>query len=337
MHFLALALLLLPATAPQTAAQDFGPPELIAAAKAEGRLVYYTANFAEVEQEVIKEFNKRFPDIRVEMVRAPGGQLITRVKTEAAAGKLSADVVDHSDRALMSALVDMFADYAPPNANDYLPASRMSAKLWPRVTLVWSIAYNAALVKNPPKSWMDLTKPEYANKQIGQVFAASGGTTWTRIMFERQVLGEDYWKRQAATNPVLYPSGAPLSDALVRGEAVIAPLLYNAIYPKQRDGAPIEIFFAPEGAPVNPYASGVPKTAAHPNAAKLFLNWCLSEEGQSFMIKQLGNLTSLKKAPYYPPGFDPQKVKVWLPDFEQYVKLHAAWVEEWNKTYGYRQ
>jgi iron(III) transport system substrate-binding protein len=101
------------------------------------------------------------------MVRAPGGQLITRVKTEAAAGKLSADVVDHSDRALMRELVDMFADYAPPNDNDYLPESRMSAKLWPRVTLAWSIAYNSALVKNPPKSWMDLTKPEYANKQIG--------------------------------------------------------------------------------------------------------------------------------------------------------------------------
>jgi iron(III) transport system substrate-binding protein len=55
------------------------------------------------------------------------------------------------------------------------------------------------------------------------------------------------------------------------------------------------------------------------------------------MIKQLGNLTSLKQAPVYPPGFDPQKVKVWLPDFDQYVKLHASWVEEWNKTYGYRQ
>ena len=35
-------------------AQNFGPPELIAAAKKEGRLVFYTANFAEVEQEVIK-------------------------------------------------------------------------------------------------------------------------------------------------------------------------------------------------------------------------------------------------------------------------------------------
>ena len=73
----------------RAAAQNFGPPELIAAAKGEGKLVYYTANFAEVEQEVIRAFNKRFPEIKVEMVRAPGGQLITRVKTEAAAGKLA--------------------------------------------------------------------------------------------------------------------------------------------------------------------------------------------------------------------------------------------------------
>ena len=46
------------------AQQEFGSPELIAAAKKEGKLVYYTANFAEVEQQVIKAFNKRFPEIR---------------------------------------------------------------------------------------------------------------------------------------------------------------------------------------------------------------------------------------------------------------------------------
>src|ERR1700755_1331005 len=137
-------------------AQEFGSPELIAAAKKEGKLVYYTANFAEVEQEVIKAFNKRFPEIKVEMVRAPGGPLITRVKPEAAAGKLTADVVDHSDRALMIDLVGLFQDYAPPNGKDYLPDSLISPKLWPRATLVWSIAYNSALVKYPPESWIDL-------------------------------------------------------------------------------------------------------------------------------------------------------------------------------------
>src|ERR1700719_1157609 len=218
----------------------FGPPELIEAARKEGRLTYYTANFAEVEREVISAFNKRFPFISVEMVRAPGGQLITRVKTEAAAGKLAADIVDHSDRGLMLEIADQFQDYAPPNAADYITDVLISPKLWPRATLVWSIAYNTELVKNPPKSWMDLTKPEY-DKLIGQVFAQSGGTTWTRIMFERQVLGEDYWARQAATHPILYPSGAPMSDALVRGEVAMGPILYNAVYPKQKDGAPLKI------------------------------------------------------------------------------------------------
>jgi iron(III) transport system substrate-binding protein len=332
-----LAALVAVGASPAFAQKEFGSSELIAAAKKEGKLVYYTANFAEVEQEVIKAFNKRFPEVKVEMVRAPGGQLITRVKTEAAAGKLSADVIDHSDRALMIGLVDLFQDYAPPNGADYRPDALISPKLWPRATIVWSIAYNTELVKNPPKTWMDLTKAEYGNKQIGQVFAASGGTTWTRIMFERQVLGEDYWKKQAATNPVLYPSGAPTSDSLVRGEISIAPLLYNIVYTKKKAGAPIQIFFPPEGAPVNPYASGIPKTATHPNAAKLFLNWNLSVEGQTFMIKELGNLTSLKTVPVYPEGFDPKVVKVWLPKFEDYVKLHSAWVEEWNKTYNYRQ
>src|ERR1700731_652555 len=281
---------------PARAQQEFGSPELIAAAKAEGKMVLYTANYAEVEQDVIKEFNKRFPEIKVEMVRAPGGQLITRVRTEAAAGKLIADVVDHSDRALMLPLEDLFQDYAPPNAADYNPDSLISPKLWPRATVVWSIAYNTELVKNPPKTWKDLTKPEY-DKMTGQVFAQSGGTTWTRIMFERQVLGEDYWAKQASTHPILYPSGAP----------------------------------------VNPYATGIPKTAAHPNAAKLFLNWCLSKEGQTFMIKELGNLTSLKDPPVYPEGFDPKIVKVWLPKFDDYVKLHAAWVADWDKIFGYRQ
>jgi iron(III) transport system substrate-binding protein len=314
----------------------FGPPELIEAARKEGKLVFYTANFTEVEQEVIKAFNKRFPFVRVEMVRAPGGQLITRVKTEAAAGKLSADVIDHSDRGLMLEMQDLFQDYAPPNAADYLPEVLVSPKLWPRNTIGWSIAYNKELVKNPPKSWQDLTKPEYGNGMIGQVIAPSGGTTWTRVLFERKVLGDDYWAKQATTKPVLYPSGAPASDALVRGEVSIAPLLYNIVWTKKRDGAPLEIFFPPEGVPVNPYASGIPKTAANPNAAKLFLNWCLSAEGQTFMIKELGNLTSLKNPPVYPEGYDPKVVKVWVPSMKD-DNLRGAWVEEWNKLYGYRQ
>lgn len=324
----------LPAMAQQ---EKFGSKELIEAAEKEGSLTYYTANFTEVEQEVVKEFNKTFPKIKVAIVRAPGGQLITRIKTEAAAGKLAADVVNHSDRGLMKEIEDLFQDYTPPNAADYRPDALVSPKFWPGATLGWAIAYNTQLVKNAPKTWMDLTKPEYKGKQIGQVVGPSGGTTWTRIMFERQVLGEDYWKKQAELGIALYPSGAPTSDSLVRGEISIAPLLYNIIYTKIVEGAPAEAIFAPEGVPIIPYADGITKTSKSPNAAKLFMNWRLSKEGQAFAITKLGNITSLKEPPAFPKGWDPKTVKVWVPKFDQFESLRDKWLEEWNKTYGYRQ
>ena len=35
--------------------------------------------------------------------------------------------------------------------------------------------------------------------------------------------------------------------------------------------------------------------------------------------------------------FDPKVVKVWVPNYEQFVKLQKDWLDEWNKIYGYRQ
>lgn len=323
---------------PARAAKPFEPLSAqLDAAKKDGQLVLYTAAFPEVMQDVITAFNKRFPFVRVNMVRASGGQLITRVQSEAAAGKLEADVLDHSDRGQTKTIEDLFADYAPPNADDYMASALVSPKLWPTITPAWSIAWNPEIVKNPPKSWADLCKPEYANGQIGQVIGPSGGTTWTRIMFERQVLGEDYWARQAATKPKLFPSGAPLSDAVVRGEIGIAPLIFNIVYPKKQAGAPIDAVYPSDGIPICPYGSGILKSAKHAGAARLWMDWCLSDEGQSQSIRDQGNLTALKNPPLIPVGFNPKTDKAWTPDFQQFQTLHDAWLEDWNKTYGYRQ
>jgi iron(III) transport system substrate-binding protein len=311
--------------------------DLVDGAKKEGELILYTAAFPEVMQDTITAFNKSFPFVAVRMVRASGGQLITRVQSEAAAGKLEADVLDHSDRGQTKSIEELFADYAPPNAADYMPETLVSPKLWPTITPAWALAWNPEIVKNPPSTWMDLCKPEYGNGQIGQVIGPSGGTTWTRIMFERQVLGEDYWAKQAATQPKLFPSGAPLSDAVVRGEVGIAPLIMNIVYPKIQAGAPIDAVYPREGIPIVPYGSGILKTAKHPNAARLWMDWNLSEEGQALSITTQGNMTALKTPPVAPPKFDPKTEKLWSPNFAQFQTLHDQWLEDWNKTYGYRQ
>ena len=322
---------------PARAAKTYDPPgTLLDAAKKDGQLILYTAAFPEVMQDVISDFNKRFPFVRVNMVRASGGQLITRVQSEAASGKLEADVLDHSDRGQTKGIEDLFADYAPPNAADYMESALVSPKLWPTITPAWSIAWNPEIVKDPPRSWAALCDPKYTG-QIGQVIGPSGGTTWTRVMFERQVLGEDYWAKQAAVKPKLFPSGAPLSDAVVRGEISIAPLIFNIVYPKKQAGAPIDAVYPSDGVPISPYGSGIMKSAKHPAAAKLWMDWCLSDEGQTQSIRDQGNLTSLKSPPVKPVGFDPARDKLWTPDFKQFQTLHDAWLEDWNKAYGYRQ
>eukprot|EP01035_Chromulina_nebulosa_P031571 gene31572-42098_t len=48
----------------------------------------------------------------------------------------------------MKGIEELFGDYTPPNADDYIQDVLISKKLWPRITPGWSIAYNSKLVKN---------------------------------------------------------------------------------------------------------------------------------------------------------------------------------------------
>ena len=316
------------------AAQDCCPKDLVDAANKEGKVVLYTALLLDNEQLVAKEFNKKFPNIKVDIVRAPGARLFTRVETEAAANQLSADILDMTDRGLALRIENLFADYAPPNAKDYDSPAMVSKKLWPRSVQIYGIAYNPALISNPPASWQDLTKPEYKGK-LGLVIAGSGGTTWTKVMFQRQVLGLDYWKAIAAQQPRLFESNGPTATAVVRGEVALAMLLTNAALPLERDGAPIKVVYPKEGLPTTPGTAGIFKTAPNPNAAKLFLNWFLSVEGQNVMVDKLG-FASLLKGTKPPPGATGE-VKLWVPNNKEYEELRDGWIEEWNVMYGYKR
>src|SRR5882757_4476467 len=319
------------ACAAHAAEPDFVPaPDLLAAATKEGKIVLYTANFLDTEQAVSKRFAARF-GIQIEIVRAPTGQLITRVKTEAAANRMIADVIDISDRVQARTMIDLFAPYAPPNASDYPEAVRTGDRLWPRSGNAWTIAYNAELVKEPPKSWSDLAKPDFAKNHLGQTIVGAGGGPFARAMFERKVLGEDYWGKQAALKPTLFPSQAQMVDAMIRGEIAIAPLVTNLAIPLAAQGAPLKWFFAPEGVPVTVFCAGIAKSAPHPNAAKLFLDWALSREGQALMV-ELGSFASMTNAPM-PPGVDAKAIKTWYPDDAEIEKIFKTWTDDWNKAY----
>jgi len=125
-----------------------------------------------------------------------------------------------------------------------------------------------------------------------------------------------------------------LATAVVRGESPVAMLLVNAAFPLKQDGAPIDIVYPVEGMPANPGGAGMFKTAANPNAAKLFLNWFLSIDGQNTMVEKLGFASALKGAKV-PPGAS-KDVKIWYAPQKEYAELRDEWIKEWNEIYNYR-
>lgn len=317
-------------------AQFKADPALVAAATKEGSVVIYTANQLESEQQLAKKFNQRFPGINIEIVRAPGSRLIARVDAEASSGKLGADIIEFSDSGLAKSYEKLFADYAPANAAKYPAEIRaISPKMWPKTAWGYVLAYNKALVKSPPKSWADLTKPQF-NEKLGWIPAGAGGTSWTLAMFQRQKLGENEWKNLAAKQPVMHPSDSPLVAALIRGEVHVAPLKTNSIIPPMKDGAPISIIYPTDGVPMTVSVAGVSATAAHPKAARLYLDWILSDEGQAEWVKGSGGMTVLEGGPL-PEGADRASLNLWFPNVKAYADLRNDWVGQWNTTFNYRQ
>ena len=155
-----------------------------------------------------------------------------------------------------------------------------------------SFAVNTAIVKNVPTSWADLLKPEYK----GMVAisdprnAAQGAMTVLAANFanggdESNIdPGLAYFdKLNKAGN---FTSVAPSKANVEKGEAKIAILWdYNSL-PMRDDLAsvspavPIQVVIPSDGTTQAPYCHIINKYAAHPNAAKLFREYILTDEVQ---------------------------------------------------------
>ena len=236
------------------------------------------------------------------MVRAPGGQLITRIKTEAAAGKLLADVVDHSDRGLMlghrRTCSRTTRRPTPRTTPEDVQVSPQALAARPRSA--GRSPTTPTLVKNPPKI---LDGPDQAG--IRQQADRPGDRA-----VGRHDLDAHHVRAPGARRGLLEEAGRDPAGAVSRparrprmrwcaARSRSAPLLYNIdLHRRSATARRSRSSSRPRACRSTRTPPACPRPPPNPNAAKLFLNWCLSEEGQAFMIKELGNLTSLKKAPH---------------------------------------
>ncbi|MBR0900718.1 extracellular solute-binding protein [Bradyrhizobium tropiciagri] len=269
-------------------------PDLVAAAKKEGTLVFYSSMDLPVGEKLGKAFETAYPGINVQIERSGSERLFQRVAQEFDANIHAADVVNSADAShfipwtksgwLIPFVPEDVAKHFPDNYRDP-DGMAVTTRLW-----LSSIAYNTNLVKaeDAPRSFADLLDPKWAGKMVKGHPAYSGTIMTTTFQIVRE-LGWPYLEKLAKQRVMQVQSSTDPPKKLSLGErAVMADGNEYGIVLLKEAGQPVEPVYPTEGTPTISGPTGIFAGAPHPNAAKLFQAWLHTRETQQFFVDFTG-------------------------------------------------
>lgn len=309
---------------------------------AKGQTLTLYTGYQEANQHAFNEVFTADTGIEVEYVRDVANKLSERVRSEAGAGQLNADVVITSDYKVTKALVD--AGVMTPNVPDTLPEDADDlvvddGDFTAFANVAVTFAYNTNLVseEDAPTSWADLLDERWKGK-IGITSGMAGGSSIALNRFVTEKVGDDFWPRMADLDATIYDSGGQRQEALARGELEVAtagPASVNTTV--NEDGAPIEYVVPEEGIVLFSFFIGQTATAPDAEAAEVFINYALSKRGQS-VLAAVGDYSV--RADVDAPVADGRELppldsdQVWVMEPTNELEFGDADAEVWREAFG---
>lgn len=263
---------------------------LLAEAKKEGKLVWYTSNTRPAAEQIASLFEKRYPEVDVEFFQAGGSQTLSKVESEIVAGGIKADVVDYSQgaAAIDQANRGLLARFAPEHVGE-IPDQLVDRDgyFFSPYFLTSSICYNPDVVdeRDAPKSWRDLADPKWKGK-IGMASPDYAGTAVGTIATWEQEFGEEYLKDLGANGLKVLRGFGDVQNSVLSGQTPIAVNLSFRGIEAESNGEPEKCITPNEGQIRLSSAAAVVADSTHPNAAKLFANFLLGDEVQRAMVEE---------------------------------------------------
>src|SRR5215472_4335919 len=260
-------------------------PELIEAAKKEGKAIWYTSVELETAEKVGKAFEAKYPGVTLQVERSGAERNYQRIGQEYASGIHNVDVVNSSDAAhfIIWKRQGLLTPFVPEDVAKYFPPEHKDPDgmyaTW-RMTLS-PMGYNTKLVKaeDAPKSLADLLDPKWAGK-IVKAHPGYSGTILTSTFETARELGWGFFEKLAKQRVMQVQSATDPPRKLAAGErAVMADGSEYVILTMKKAGSPVEPIYPSEGTPTVVGPSGIMKDAPHPNAARLFQCYLFSQEG----------------------------------------------------------
>lgn len=321
-------------TAAAEAAYQKLAKELYPLAQKEGGLVVYSVWDVEHLKSITEAFAKRFPGIKTTYWQGRNPEIVTRVLTEFQGGQSSVDIV--------------LSDNAPPvlRAAGAMTAYETVQKNvlvlhdpgLPTVSLqVQALTYNTKKMKpaDLPKSWEDVANPKYKGMialddpmRAGPLSSMLAGL---RTQWNNEGRFNNFLKGLKALNVPVHKSTSAMFRLVISGEySICMPALLHDVIEEKEKGTPVD--YVKTVAPiVFPRQAGIYSKAPNPNAAKLFAEWAISQEGQK-VIDSIGressrtdvkSKTSIESA--FPKGTNavPVTDKLFLEDPKKWLETHV--------------
>jgi putative spermidine/putrescine transport system substrate-binding protein len=343
------------AFAPPTKGTAAGMAALVKAAKKEGKLNTIAlprdwANYGELMDTFVKKYGIKITNDNPDGSSAQENEAIRSLKGDSRAP----DCVDVGvSFAIAGANEGLYAKYFPSTYKTIPRAMKDTRGFW--MGDYWgavSIGYNKSLVSNPPKTWKDLLKPEYKGKvamngspltsgsAIAGVFAATLGAGGS---LSDVGPGIDYFatlKKSGNFIPV-----QTTSQTVASGQTPISiDWDYNNLaYVKEFPAANWSVSIPADGVYAGYYAQAINATAPHPWAARLWEEFCYSDQGQLIWLKgfshpaRFNDLAQRKVIPKALTAALPSPAlyaKVKFASLSQQTKAKAKIAAEWPSKVG---
>jgi len=287
--------------------------QLIAAAKKEGAVIWYTTQIVDqFARPAAAAFEKKYPGIKVALSRTNATTAAIKILNENRARKNQSDVFDGTVTVVPLKKENYVLKWLPDAAKDYPPQLKDPEGYWIATNIyILTPAFNtkAIPVGQEPKTFQALLDPKYRGRMVwGASLSSSAASGFIGTVLD--TMGEDkgitYLRElQKQRIAAVDTSARQVLDQVIAGEYAIALQIFNhhAVISAKK-GAPVKWI------PMEP-ATGVlsvvsiPKAAPHPNAAKLFEDFLVSKEGQQ-LYRQAEYLPADPAVPAEDPTLKPE-------------------------------
>ena len=302
------------------------------AAKTEGEVVLYSSLNNEQIVTLVDAFKKKYPFIKPSFYRGSSERVLQRAATETKAGRFVVDVLTSAGfQVQLMKEAGLTQRFVPAEASAYDDGFKDPDGHWVNVhSLLNTMAYNSHLVRpnEAPKKYEDLLAPRWK----GRLGVNVQDPEWN-VNLQRRVGKEkarNFLKALAAQQPGLRDGHNITAQLLAAGEFHAVSNTYAHIVARIKgQGGPVQyVFDEPVITYIHPAA--LAKSAPHPSAGKLFLNFLLSADGQK-MLRDQGRIPGHRDVD--PQVFSLRNVKLFASD-PRLAKEHGAAADEMRAIFS---